>query len=741
MSMTENKTLGLCMIAGDDAMAEGIARAFESAARQGITNLFLSFNGADEEIRKALHNLATQYFEEWTIEPQEAGEHFDFGLARQHSFDLAHGKVDWIIWLDCDDVLQGDLEEMLNELETRRAHFAIVPYKYSETVTHGKERIFRGDVKWTWKFPIHEVCVGPMSTRSIESEAIFVQHNRKNVQEKQDRNYELIQRWFSAVPHEPRAQMFMAHALVAQAEENPQIAGSMLNNAVKLYKTFIGNVGTTDDAYHCLVQMGQVLWGLDQKQDAQDTLMQAVKIRPMWSSAKLAMATIAHEAKDDEIAKAWCKDVLSVIVSNGGSINTSIVNSADEEAAFSLLAEIEESTNLGFKDEAAKAMHAESCFGRGTEKNTVVFFTSPTAEVWNPDTVYEKGSGGTEMQVLQLASHLAYHGARVIIYGTVGEYDGVKDGQIEYYDSKRFHPDAPSDVFIAVRTPEILDAPINTSKKILWLHDVNVGNKVHPRYFDYADTIVVPSAWLANRTSALYGVSGEKYQVVPNGINFKAWNDFEKSVRDPNKLVYASSPDRGLERLLRMWPHILERLPNATLDIYYGWDGMDAIIKMGGPIAERLIMFKARINDLIDRLNEEHGKKIEWKGRVSEKVLRRVVSSAGAMPYPANFNETFGIVFQQALSVRTPPVVSQMGALADLIPRWLQVQGSPDSEAFTEPFIDALVEAVSSHREGLDEYKEYHDEMVRHSERSDYTHVHEAWDNIIGINTTEEVAA
>ena len=38
-----------------------------------------------------------------------------------------------------------------------------------------------------------------------------------------------------------------------------------------------------------------------------------------------------------------------------------------------------------------------------------------------------------------------------------------------------------------------------------------------------------------------------------------------------HKIFYGSSYDRGLMHLLLMWKEIKKEIPDATLEIYYGW--------------------------------------------------------------------------------------------------------------------------------------------------------------------------
>ena len=46
-----------------------------------------------------------------------------------------------------------------------------------------------------------------------------------------------------------------------------------------------------------------------------------------------------------------------------------------------------------------------------------------------------------------------------------------------------------------------------------------------------------------------------------------------------HKLWYQSSYDRGLEHLLFVWSDIRRAIPDATLDIAYGWDIFDSIFR------------------------------------------------------------------------------------------------------------------------------------------------------------------
>ena len=46
-----------------------------------------------------------------------------------------------------------------------------------------------------------------------------------------------------------------------------------------------------------------------------------------------------------------------------------------------------------------------------------------------------------------------------------------------------------------------------------------------------------------------------------------------------HKLIYASSYDRGLQHLLKIWPEVVKKYPDATLDVFYGWNLFDTAFR------------------------------------------------------------------------------------------------------------------------------------------------------------------
>ena len=100
----------------------------------------------------------------------------------------------------------------------------------------------------------------------------------------------------------------------------------------------------------------------------------------------------------------------------------------------------------------------------------------------------------------------------------------------------------------------------------------------------------------------------------------------EKRVK--NRFIWCSSPDRGLEELLNLWPILKKELPDAELKIYYGWEYFNSSLHI--PYQRE---FKERIRALIKQSG------VEWCGRVGQSQLPHELAKAEGMI----FNREVGI--------------------------------------------------------------------------------------------------
>ena len=281
------------------------------------------------------------------------------------------------------------------------------------------------------------------------------------------------------------------------------------------------------------------------------------------------------------------------------------------------------------------------------DRPPVVIYCGEGLEPWNPDQIDRVGLGGSETAVVKLAERMVAKGLRVMVYGPV---DGAWNG-VFYRNFRKWNPRNPVMTFISWRNPALFDQIIHAQQKYLWMHDVDAGDALNEWRAAKLDGVMALSQFHVKHLEEKYPFLDGKCFVVGNGIDPERFCGFGEE-RDPDRFVYLSSPDRGLEKALALWPKIRERLPDATLHCYYGWENWT---KMRGPEEYRLrIMALAR----------QPG--VTWHGRIGQKALAQELAKSSVMLYPAHpFEETFCIAALEAQAAGCVPVTRNNGALAE----------------------------------------------------------------------------
>jgi hypothetical protein len=158
-----------------------------------------------------------------------------------------------------------------------------------------------------------------------------------------------------------------------------------------------------------------------------------------------------------------------------------------------------------------------------------------------------------------------------------------------------------------------------------------------------------------------HGVPLDKMTVIYNPVDAKLYDAIGKVQRKKDSFVYCSSPDRGLIPLLELWPRILEALPTATLDIFYGWRGCQ---KLGlGSDASWTKRYEAsrRKFELL-----RHQKGISVRDMVNPALLANTFLAGGVWAYPViDFHETCCTAALEARAAGCVPVAPPLAALTE----------------------------------------------------------------------------
>ncbi len=733
----ENR-IAACMIMGDSVDQKDLTACVDSLKKAGIDKLFIAFNGKTRRAHQWLWNHLGEIQLPFVV--QKFGWEDDFSKARNQSFGMVpKNEFDWMMWIDSDDeiVVEGDIREMLASLdEYTQGVYLRYDYAYDSesgnvSVVQWRERIVTTKIDWQWIYPIHEVLFSPANTQFAKRESVYIRHNRKTDARDdaaRTRNRKIIARALKENPDHPRLQFYFANEVMAEVEDADDFSERyrLAEAAILAYKRFLSNeTAQREDLYFAATRLGDLYIVQEKPNEAADAYINSIKIIPDWPDAYIGLAVASMNLEDWPRTKSFCDLALSIPTPTTPAALTPLTHQytplfvkgvAEEEmgnfeAAKQNFLAAKEHFNPpnGMLDERIKEVERKLAVtakdmglrktlrGQRPEKS-IAFVTAPLIEPWHTALEKEHGAGGAETAIMRLAPRFAADGWRTVVFGTPGaEHRGVDEDGVEWWNSNEFLPNEEFKVIVASRVPEVFEAQVNAQHKILWMHDVNIGPRLYP-FVDRIDKVVGLTNWHVNHMRKLYDLEWSKMAIIPNGIELELFDldkrpDFDGELR----FIWSSSPDRGLGTLIALWPLIQSLYPESRLDIFYGWNIINKILRRGqNPYLAGL---KKNILGNIDTLGGEAAN-IYQHGRVPQHELAEWQLKAHIWPYPTEFMETFCITAVEMQAAGVIPVASDLAALQEVVAnKELLVKGWPLNTDYQKRWIKTLRETVEGNQQ------------------------------------------
>lgn len=248
--------------------------------------------------------------------------------------------------------------------------------------------------------------------------------------------------------------------------------------------------------------------------------------------------------------------------------------------------------------------------------------------------------GGSEEAVIHVAPRLRALGWDVTVWASMGEADAyardprsrlhIKDGVL-WQPVEGFDVSADREALLIWRASHALgDAGFQKAPgaKALWLHDAVLhGNPAAIR--EHADAVLVLSKAHLAAIEPLMG-GDANYVQIQNGIAPDEFPPPDESQRVPTRAVYFSSPDRGLETLLDLWPAIRAHVPAATLDVFYGFGSAR---RMAATEVEHRRWLRESEKRITGRLEVLAPSGVTMRGGVSHPELQAFLRTCGVWAY------------------------------------------------------------------------------------------------------------
>jgi glycosyltransferase involved in cell wall biosynthesis len=364
----------------------------------------------------------------------------------------------------------------------------------------------------------------------------------------------------------------------------------------------------------------------------------------------------------------------------------------------------------------------------------VVFWLGPSLEAWDFATALERGIGGSETAAIHVARELARLGHEVDVYGNfedgrtwssasvvpvMGGFRKTERDVLRAIPYRDVPSRAPCDLFVSSRQPEARRRCLPHCRRAwLWVHDLHCGPDWDDLVGTDYDRVLCLSRFAREQFLRYYpGVDAAKVALTSNAVDATL---FEQPVHDPrNNLVgslrpggqheayrdgfsplrvtYSSSPDRGLDKLLDLWPRVCalaSPVGRPELHVYYGFESWREGSRLCGNVAEEVA-----IDRLTARLARTPG--VFHHGRAGQAEVARSYLRSQLWLYPTDFVETSCITAMEARAAGCEVVATRLGALPETAPGSHFVDGPTSAPGYDERFLAAVGLALARGGRGV----------------------------------------
>lgn len=216
------------------------------------------------------------------------------------------------------------------------------------------------------------------------------------------------------------------------------------------------------------------------------------------------------------------------------------------------------------------------------------------------------------------------------------------------------------DIFIVARDLDIFEAGIYPGHlNYLWAHDDANALKdsslmipdVAQRMFEKCDAVFLLSHYHQQRWIQAFNLPLEKIFLTTNGIPLSRFDlQIESLSGRARRAYYSSTPQRGLEILLKSWQFIKSAVPDAELHVFSSF-------KVYG------LQERKYFQDLYDLARSLPG--VYYHGSVGQARLRAEAQQCRVLAYPCIFPETSCITAMEAMAAGCAVAGTALGALPE----------------------------------------------------------------------------
>lgn len=617
----------------------------------------------------------------------------DFGHNRTLALQAAYGKTDYLLIFDADDRIVGDFQL------PREMNAACYYLRIGKEFSYKRMNLVNNRIKWCYRGVLHEYihCLENVSHTPIDIVGNYYIESRRSGSRNSDplkyhKDAQILKNAYEA-----EQDVSLKNRYAFYCAQSFKDAGK-IKEAIDWYKLVVSlNTWEQEKFYSCLMlakmyraladepnMIYYCIKGYSITPTRVETLYELINyyrhkgenrlcelyyntaknIKNPGSSA-LFNANDVYEYKLDEEYTIFSYylgnrniDEYMYRLAKDGRVNINLLMSNSNfytENKLKLIKDAEGVVRLVEKRWKFPSKEERSVYK--TSKN-ILFLTGYCDRPWNSSYSKTHSLGGSEKAVAYL-SELFPRDYTIYVAGgvhpeTVDNVVYVNNDKLKnLLETTTFH------TVVCSRYVGLLDKYadlLNFYQLFIWAHDTGLirtdttltTEQLLEKWDEHIDGCVCLTQWHADLFKKTYPTLKNKITIINNGIVTNYFNQGTTKIK--NRFIYSSRTERGLARLLEIWPSILSSMPDASL-IVFGYNAF--------PSTE----LDYKIKELVDK----YPSSIRHLGQLNAAEMYEQMALAEYWLYPTNWQETSCITALEMLASGVICIYYPVAGLNDTI--------------------------------------------------------------------------
>lgn len=637
----------------------------------------------------------------------------NFRDSRNRCLELAGKSCKFNIMIDDTYVINGNVREFLGFIRSDQFADSYNIFINSNGNIYGSDRVLKSDKNLKYVDDIHEIIqqhdnvVVQLPLDQLWIDDVQSDYMKKRTRDRKQYDLKLLEGMIKKNPERPRtyyyitqtycelqmwdkafeyAQKRIAHAQKGYEEEITEcylICGNIAehefkwdwNKCEQIYLNCYDHDKTKADPLYCI---GTHYMDINDRDTAYNYLKKAFELgvsRTATSNLRMdiynkllpcILSPLCYQMEDYELGQ-----LATERYSNNNppdQTNTSFSN------IFKILNQNNQnvSAKLNKKDKPNK-------------KDILCFVADGGFNNWSGKSINNIGVGGSETYIIEMSKNIAKltnYDVYVFCKTDTNEvFENVKyrslNDYIKFINSHKVH------TCIISRYSEYIPITVKNDVDNVYfvVHDLSASGNVIP-FDNKLKGIFCMSEWHKNYFLNTFPMMKDITHVFPNGINI---NNYPKNiVKKKNSFIYSSFANRGLLNLLKMFPQIRQKLPNATLNVFCD---------------TKNVWVRSVSNDemdLVEKLLDEQKEYVINHGWVTKDILTKHFLQSDFWLYPCTFQETFCVTALEAAGSQTLAITNNLAALVHTVSdRGIMINGDANDIEWQNEAIDELMKIIN----------------------------------------------